>query len=126
MAALNCNERESVILSSLIYSYIFRAILPHSSSSYSPSLLPEDTLYTHAYIHTHTQAHLHTYEHSPLTHIFPPHPCPHTHNNTHTGQLHPDGLILGTGSAGGILKVWDIRYDIHTFSTKYKLFTCMV
>ena len=25
------------------------------------------------------------------------------------GNLHPDGLILGTGTAGGLLKIWDIR-----------------
>ena len=25
------------------------------------------------------------------------------------GQLHPDGLLFGTGTAGGALKVWDIR-----------------
>ena len=40
---------------------------------------------------------------------------PLTNTCTHTGQLHPDGLILSTGSAGGILKVWDIRYVIHSF-----------
>ena len=25
------------------------------------------------------------------------------------GQLHPDGLLYGTGTAGGVLKIWDIR-----------------
>jgi pre-mRNA-processing factor 19 len=26
-----------------------------------------------------------------------------------TGALHPDGVILGTGSAGGALRIWDLR-----------------
>ena len=43
-----------------------------------------------------------------------------------TGQLHPDGLILGTGTAGGVLKVWDIRYGIHYFRMIFYFFRCVL